>query len=176
MSLARRREAVEHAVTVLPVSERRACRAIGQIRSSTRYVPWPDPFRERLCRGSSHWPSSTDGMTTERSRISCGARAGTWETIAYARLDDTKACAHTRSSRSGFACGPPIAIMCVADDFVVNQTQDGRPFLILNIVDEYTRECLASVIACRIDSHDMIVVLEGLFLKNGGLFYTLKEP
>jgi hypothetical protein len=33
---------------VLRVSERRACRAIGQFRSSTRYVPQPDPFRERL--------------------------------------------------------------------------------------------------------------------------------
>ena len=33
---------------MLHVSERRACRAIGQIRSSFRYVPRPDPFRERL--------------------------------------------------------------------------------------------------------------------------------
>jgi putative transposase len=39
---------VGHAVTVLHVSERRACRAIGQIRSSFRYVPRPNPFRERL--------------------------------------------------------------------------------------------------------------------------------
>ena len=35
--------------TVLQVSERRACRAIGQLRSSSRYVPRPDPFRERVC-------------------------------------------------------------------------------------------------------------------------------
>jgi hypothetical protein len=49
LSPARKREAVEHAVTVLHVSERRACRAIGQIRSSSRYVPRPDPYRERLC-------------------------------------------------------------------------------------------------------------------------------
>jgi hypothetical protein len=39
---------VGHAVTVLHVSERRACRAIGQIRSSSRYVPRSDPFREEL--------------------------------------------------------------------------------------------------------------------------------
>jgi hypothetical protein len=39
---------VEHAVTVLHVSERRACRAISQFRSSTRYVPQPHPDRERL--------------------------------------------------------------------------------------------------------------------------------
>jgi hypothetical protein len=39
---------VGHAVTVLHVSERRACRAIGQIRSSSRYVPRLDLFREQL--------------------------------------------------------------------------------------------------------------------------------
>jgi putative transposase len=49
LSPARQREAMGHAVTVLHVSEPRACRAIGQIRSSSRYVPRPDPYRERLC-------------------------------------------------------------------------------------------------------------------------------
>ena len=39
---------MEHAVTVLHVSERRACRAIGQFRSSSRYGPQPHPDRERL--------------------------------------------------------------------------------------------------------------------------------
>ena len=39
---------MEHAVTVLQVSERRACRAIGPIRSSSRYVPRPDQDRARL--------------------------------------------------------------------------------------------------------------------------------
>ena len=38
MSPARRRQAVERAVTTLGVSERRACRALGQPRSSQRYV------------------------------------------------------------------------------------------------------------------------------------------
>ena len=39
---------MEHAVTVLQVSERRACRAIGQIRCSYRYVPRPDHERARV--------------------------------------------------------------------------------------------------------------------------------
>ena len=38
-------------------------------------------------------------------------------------------------------------------DFVANQTHDSRPFRILNTLDEYTRECLASVVARRIRSH-----------------------
>ena len=37
-----------HAVPLLHVSERRACRAIGQLRSAYRYMPRPDHDRERL--------------------------------------------------------------------------------------------------------------------------------
>ena len=48
LSPTRKREAVGHAVAVLHGSERRACRAIGQIRSSSRYVPRPDLFREQV--------------------------------------------------------------------------------------------------------------------------------
>ena len=36
------------AVSVLHVSERRACRAIGHGRSSYRYRPQPDPRQERV--------------------------------------------------------------------------------------------------------------------------------
>ncbi len=42
-------------------------------------------------------------------------------------------------------------------DFVADRTHDGRPFRILNILDEYTRECLASVVARRIRSQDVLV-------------------
>lgn len=45
----RRREAVRPVVTVLHISERLACRAIGQLRSRYRYQPQPpDPEQERL--------------------------------------------------------------------------------------------------------------------------------
>lgn len=37
-----------HTVTVLRVSERRSCRAIGQFRSSYRYRPRLDPSQERV--------------------------------------------------------------------------------------------------------------------------------
>ena len=48
LSLARRREAVAHAVCVLQVSERRACRAIGQLRTTQRYCPQPDSEQDAL--------------------------------------------------------------------------------------------------------------------------------
>jgi putative transposase len=48
------------------VSERRACRAIGQIRSSYRYVPRPDPDRERVRERIIALAKDTGGRGTER--------------------------------------------------------------------------------------------------------------
>ena len=52
-------------------------------------------------------------------------------------------------------------------DFVSDQTHDGRKFKVLNIIDEYSRELLASYTARRIRSQDVIFVLADLFLKHG---------
>ena len=52
-------------------------------------------------------------------------------------------------------------------DVVADRTQGGRPFRILNILDEYTRECLASVVARRIRSQDVLLILAELFLSRG---------
>ena len=52
-------------------------------------------------------------------------------------------------------------------DFVADRTQDGRPFRILNMLDAYTRECVASVVARRIRSQDVLLILADLFLSRG---------
>jgi transposase InsO family protein len=52
-------------------------------------------------------------------------------------------------------------------DFVADRTHDGRPYKILNIIDEFTRECLCSYVARRIRSQDVILILADLFLKKG---------
>ena len=52
-------------------------------------------------------------------------------------------------------------------DFVADRTRDGRPFRILSILDEYTRECLASVVARRIRSQDVLLILAELFVSRG---------
>ncbi len=41
-------------------------------------------------------------------------------------------------------------------DFVIDRTADGRAFRILNIIDEYTRECLAILVKRRITLQDVI--------------------
>jgi len=52
-------------------------------------------------------------------------------------------------------------------DFVEERTTDGRKFRILNIIDEYTRECLAILVERRLTSGDVIDKLYDLFLFIG---------
>ena len=52
-------------------------------------------------------------------------------------------------------------------DFMIDRTSDGRAFKILNIIDEYTRECLAILVARRINNQDVIDTLFWLFVSRG---------
>lgn len=52
-------------------------------------------------------------------------------------------------------------------DFVQDRTHDGRSFRMLNIVDEYTRECLMIRVKRRLNSVDVIESLAELFLRRG---------
>ena len=49
-------------------------------------------------------------------------------------------------------------------DFMVERTTDGRAFRILNIIDEFTRECLAILVARKITTQDVIDLLFQLFI------------
>ena len=52
-------------------------------------------------------------------------------------------------------------------DFMVDRTANGRAFKILNIIDEFTRECLAMRVDRHISSQDVIDQLYELFLLRG---------
>jgi transposase InsO family protein len=52
-------------------------------------------------------------------------------------------------------------------DFMIDHTADGRAFKILNIIDEYTRECLAAVAARKIKAQGVIDTLFNLFIFRG---------
>ena len=54
-----------------------------------------------------------------------------------------------------------------AYDFVQECTHDGRAFRMLTIIDEYTRECLAIVVARKLSSNDVLEALADLFVKRG---------
>ncbi len=52
-------------------------------------------------------------------------------------------------------------------DFVMCRTEDGRAFRILNVVDEFTRECIGCLVQRRINSFDVLEFLAKEFLNRG---------
>lgn len=165
------------AMRVLKVSERRACKVIGQIRSTQRYEKLPNPEQEKL-------QSRVIELATEYGRY--GYRQVT-NLLNMEGWDVGKDRVYRIWSAEGLKVPqkqPKRARLWLADgscirqrpeypnhvwsyDFVSEQTKDGRKFKILNIIDEFTKECLASHVARRIRSQDVIFILADLFLKHG---------
>ena len=52
-------------------------------------------------------------------------------------------------------------------DFVVDRTSNGWAIRMLNIIDEFTRECLAVEVGRRLSSTNVIDVLSQLFIEHG---------
>lgn len=52
-------------------------------------------------------------------------------------------------------------------DFVEDRTHDGRKIRMLNIIDEFTHECLAIRVARKLKAIDVIDVLSDLFILRG---------
>jgi len=54
-----------------------------------------------------------------------------------------------------------------AYDFVADRTHDGRLFRMLTVIDEFSRRCLAIVVARRLNSDDVLASLTELFIEHG---------
>ena len=52
-------------------------------------------------------------------------------------------------------------------DFLAEMTSDGKAIRMLNIIDEYTKECLAIKVGRKITSSDVIDTLADLFIERG---------
>ena len=52
-------------------------------------------------------------------------------------------------------------------DFVEDRTHDGRKVRMLNVIDEFTHECLAIRVARKLKAVDVIDVLSDLFILRG---------
>jgi len=60
-------------------------------------------------------------------------------------------------------------------DFVHDRTHDGRTYRTLNIIDEFTRECLAIRVKRKLSSIDVIDVLTDLFILRGTPAYIRSD-
>jgi putative transposase len=177
VSPARRRGCVEHTVAKLGVSERTACRVLGQHRSTQRKPP-------RTADDEAALTADIVGLARRYGRygyrrITALLRAAGWR-VNHKRVEriwrreGLKVPARQpRRDRLWLADGscvrlrPERANQVWAYDFVEDRTRDGRKFRMLCVVDEFTREALAIRVARRFDSDHVIEVLAELCVARG---------
>ena len=166
-----------HITEKLSVSERRACKVIGQIRSTQRYEAKPNPEQEKLKErvatlatkyGRYGYRQVTNLLNME------GWGVGKDRVYTIWREEGLKVPQkQPKRSRLWLTDGsiirqrPEYPNHVWSYDFVADRTRDGRPFRILNIIDEYSKECLLSLVQRRIRSQDVILALADLFLQRG---------
>jgi transposase InsO family protein len=165
VSPARRRDAVGHVRERLEVSERKACSALGQARSTQRYKPGGTKKDERLEKrmlelvrerprfGSRriHALLVAEGWRVNRKRVHRlwkrnGLRVPRRQSKKRRLGCDGNACSRRKPERRNDVW---------AWDFLFDRTQDGRALKFLTVVDEFTRECVALEVARRFTSHDV---------------------
>jgi putative transposase len=173
----RRRAAVKQVLEVLQVSERRACRVIGQPRATQRY-PKKMNSDEEVLREQIVSLASQYGRYGYR-RITAMLRNDGWP-VNHKRVEriwrqeglkvPSKQPKRSRlwlNDGSIVRLRPKFPKHVWSYDFMQDRTHNGVPFRILNVIDEYTRECLAAKVARRLTHKDVLQVLLDLFLERG---------
>lgn len=112
-------------------------------------------------------------MAIVGSQVCCAMRAGS-STTSGCRVSGAKWGSKTRkNSRNEAVCGSMLRLTprfpkhVWGYDFMQDRTYNGVKYRILNVLDEYTRECLAVKVARRLSSFDVVEVLTDLFIERG---------
>jgi putative transposase len=162
------------------VTERRACRVVGQHRSTQRLTPpEPAPEEERLraclrafARSHPRWGwrratdhARTEGFTVNRKRVQ---RLWRDEGLRVPRRHRKRP---LRGNMTVGAFCPIRPNVLWAMDFQFDQTDDGRPLKLLNVIDEYTRECPAIRVARSLNADDVVATLDRIAAVRGFPFY-----
>ena len=173
----RRRACIEHVRRELGVSERRACAALGQHRSTQRKVPSGRDDEERLSADIVELARQY-GRYGYRKIAELLRRAG-WlvndkRVERIWRREGLKVPKkQPKRGRLWLTDGSCIRLRpehrnhVWSYDFVEDRTHDGRKIRMLNIIDEFTHECLAIRIARKLKAIDVIDVLSDLFIMRG---------
>ena len=159
------------------VSERWACRVVGQHRSTQRHQPDPvdaDAVLRALLREIS---GQRPRWGYRRAHVRLGELGHDVNRKRVQRLwreEGLRVPARSRKRRRlGESTVPADRLRAErpdhvwAIDFQFDQTADGRVLKLLNIVDEHTREALAMHVARSINSDQTVAVLEGLAARRG---------
>jgi transposase InsO family protein len=168
---------VEHVVAELGVPERRACRVLGQHRSTQRKSP-SRPDDEAALTADIVALATQYGRYGYR-RITALLRTAGW-VVNRKRVErlwrreglkvPQKQPKRGRLWLNDGSCTrlrPEHPNHVWSYDFVEDRTHDGRKYRMLNVVDEFTRECLAIRVSRKLGSVDVVDVLSDLFILRG---------
>jgi putative transposase len=168
---------VQKAQEVFEVSERRVCRALEQPRSTQRYIGRKPNDEEavthRVVALASQYGRygyrritallQSEGWKVNHKRVERlwrqeGLKVPTRQPKRGRLWLNDGSCVRLRPEFSGHVW---------SYDFVLERTHDGRPFRILNVIDEYTRECLAVKVRRHLDHEAVQECLAELFCARG---------
>jgi putative transposase len=176
---------VEHVYRVLGVSERRACRVLGQPRSTQRH-------RVAVCEGEARLVARIVELAKAYGRygyrrITALLRREGWR-VNHKKVEriwrqeglrvpkkqpkrrrlwwNDGSCVRKRAERRDHVW---------SYDFVFDRTHDGRPLRMLTMVDEYTRECLTIDVARQYRSEQVLDRLAELFVERGAPTYLRSD-
>lgn len=166
-----------HVQRVLGVSERRACRVIGQPRSSQRFrARKPDRDRALIARmvqlsgrhprygyrriwallRRERWP--VNRKRVQRLWRQQGLRVPQRQRKRRRLGNRTNSCTRLQATHKNHVW---------SYDFVMDQTEDGRRLKLLPVVDEFTREPHAILVERSITAADVVDLLAHLFQIHG---------
>lgn len=161
----------------LGASERRACRAIRQPRSTQRHISKPREDEEALIErivqlatqyGRYGYRRITAMLWQEGWQVNHKRVERIWrrEGLKVPQKQpkrkrlwlDESSCVRLRPTHRDHVW---------SYDFVMTRTHDGRVVKMLTVIDEYSRECLAIKVARKLTSQDVIEQLADLFISRG---------
>ncbi|WP_156369280.1 IS3 family transposase [Aureimonas sp. Leaf324] len=177
VSPSRRRQCIKHVMKKFNVSERLACRVLGQHRSTQRKAPKGRADDAALTADIIEL-ATRYGRYGYR-RITALLRNAGW-LVNVKRVEriwrqeglkvpakqpkrgrlwlNDGSCVRLRPERPNHVW---------SYDFVEDRTHNGRKFRMPNVIDEFTRECLAIRIDRKLKSSDVIDALSDLFILRG---------
>jgi transposase InsO family protein len=172
-----RSQAAERVQQELVVPERRVCRVLGQPRSTQRYNKHhPDDEEVLAARivalasqyGRYGYRRITAMLSLEGWRVNHKRVERIWRQEGLkVPSKQPKRGRLWLNDGSIIRLRPEFPKHVWSYDFMQDHTQDGNPFRILNVIDEYTRECLAVRVARSLTHRDVLEVLTQLFCERG---------
>jgi putative transposase len=168
---------VDHVRAELGLSERRVCRVLGQHRSTQRKIPTSSDDEAALAAdiialalqyGRYGYRRITALLREAGWRVNKKRVERIWrqEGLKVPQKQPKRGRLWLNDG-SCIRLRPEHPNHVWSYDFVEDRTHDGRKFRMLNIIDEFTRECLAIRVSRKLKAVDVIEVLSDLFILRG---------